>query len=584
MRTFEELALVFEKLEKTSSSLAMVDILADFLKKISPEEGRATAYLLRGQVAPEYQGLELGLAAKLVMRSIARALNLDTKVVESEFKKEGDLGNVTLKLKERMKGQKGLFLEKKQKYSILDVYQKLKEIAQFSGLGSQEKKIDTLTVLINHLSPLEAKYVVRLVLGTLRLGVAEMTFLYALAKAIGGKKEDKKILEKGYNVLSDIGEVTARALREKLKAFVRISPQLFVPTRMMLAERIESLEEIKEHIKGEVLVEYKYDGERAQAHIKKEKIKLFSRRHEEISHQFPELIKALQKNFLGKEGILEGEVVAVDKKTGNLLPFQSLMQRRRKYDIEKYVEKIPVCYFLFDILYFDGKSLLEEKISKRKEWLKKAVKESEELKFADYIVTADLSEIEDFFLTVTKKGAEGVVVKDANSDYEAGKRGWKWIKFKKEYASEMADTFDVVVVGGFFGTGKRKGTFGSLLVAAFDPKTNKYYSLTKVGAGFTDEDLKEIPKKLKPYLVKEKPRLVETEMKPDVWFEPHAVMEISGAEFTISPVHTVAKDKIKKGGLALRFPRFKRWRDDKSAEQATTVEEIFQMYQRKSSK
>ena len=569
---FKELAKVFSLLEKTSSSLAMIDILSDFFKKISPQEAKISAYLIRGEVAPPYEDLNLGLANKLVMRAIAKATQKKQEEIEKLFKKKGDLGDVVQDLIENSKGKE---------LTIEEVFEELKRIALLSGEGSQEEKINILANLIKSSSALEAKYIVRLTLGTLRLGVGEMTFLYGISKALTGTKEKKKVLEHAFNVLSDLGEVTFQAFKIGLEKLEEVSPIVGVPIRMMLAQRIKDLEEIKKHIQGKMSIEYKYDGERIQAHIKKDgKIILFSRNHENITSQFPDVIEAIKKSIKVKEAIIEGEVVAVDIKTDTLKDFQTLMTRRRKYNIEEYIEKVPVKYFLFDILFIDGKSLLKEELLKRKEYLQKSFSENNLINFAKYIVTENEEEIEEFFLQAVKQGAEGVMIKDAKSTYQAGIRGWNWIKYKKDYRQEITDTFDLVVVGANYGTGKRAGTYGSLLLASFDPEKNKYYTFTKVGAGFTDEDLENLPKILNQYKIKEKHRLVETEMEADVWFEPKKVMEISGADITISPVHTVAKDKIKKGGLALRFPRFLRWRDDKNPEDATTVKEIYQMYKK----
>ncbi|MGC9031522.1 MAG: ATP-dependent DNA ligase [Minisyncoccia bacterium] len=570
--TFRRLAEVFSLLEKTSSSLAMIDILSEFFKKISPKEAKISAYLISGEISPSYANLELGLAKKLVAKAIGKATNKTQTEVEKLLHKKGDLGIVVEDLLETQKGRK---------YSIEEVFEELKKIAKLSGEGSQEEKINLLANLIKNVSPLEAKYIVRLVLGILRLGVGEMTFLYSISKALTGTKEKKKILEYAFNVLSDLGEVTFQALEKGIENLKNAKPVAGIPIRMMLAQRIKDLKEIKEHINGKISVEYKYDGERIQAHVKKDKeIILFSRNHENITSQFPDVIGGIKGTFKGKETIIEGEVVALDLKTEKLLDFQTLMTRRRKYNVKEYIKKVPIRYFLFDILYLDGKPLLQENLLKRKKFLEEAFVENELVKFAKYIISESEEETEEFFLEAIKNGAEGIMIKDANSIYQAGIRGWNWIKYKKDYHQEITDTFDLVVIGANYGSGKRAGTFGSLLVAAFDQNKNKFYSFTKVGAGFTDDDLKNLPKILNPFKIPQKYKMVETGMEADVWFEPKIVMEVAGADITISPVHTVAKDKIKKGGLALRFPRFIRWREDKKSEDATTVEEIYQMYKK----
>ncbi|NCO15334.1 hypothetical protein AUJ30_01665 [Candidatus Wolfebacteria bacterium CG1_02_39_135] len=567
---FLKLAEIFSRLEKTASSLAMIDVLADFFPKISPGEARISAYLLRGEVSPPYEGLEIGLAQKMVIRAIVKAENIKTEKVDFLFKKTGDLGLVIENLRKDKKGA-GLRIEK--------VFERLVEIAKTGGLGSQEKKINLLLDLLLKTSGLEAKYIVRTILGTLRLGVGEMIFLYGLSKAFGGGKKQKETLEYAFNVLSDLGEVAYLVSKLGIKKIAEIEPKIGVPIRMMAANRIQELEEVGEHIKGSVSVEDKYDGERIQAHIKKSgEIVLFSRRQENITHQYPDVVIGFKKSFKAREAIVEGEVVAFDEEKNKMLPFQVLMSRRRKHAIEEYVRKIPVRYFLFDLLYLDGKNFLKKPLKERRTALERFFKEIAPVNFGRYIVTNNPIKIQSYFTDSIKRGAEGVMIKDASGTYRAGTRGWLWIKFKKEYKEELADTFDLVVVAGIYGSGRRAKTYGSLLAAAYSPKENKYYSFTKVGVGFTDEILARLPKMFEKYRLPEKSKLVETEMESDVWFEPKIIMEVSGSEITISPVHPVAKDKIKKGGLALRFPKFLRWRPDKSEKDATTVSEIYELY------
>lgn len=568
---FSRLAEIFGWLEKISSSLAMIDILAEFFPKISPQEAKISAYLLRGQLGPSYEeGLEIGLAEKMVARGLSRLKSVGIGEIEKLYQKTGDLGIAAEELIKNEKGA-GLTIEK--------VFEKLVEIAKTGGEGSQEKKINLLADLLSKASAEEAKYIIRTVLGTLRLGVGEMIFLYGLAKAFGVGKKDKEILEYAFNVISDLGEVAYIASRDGIKGITAAKPKVGSPIRMMSSNRIKELEEVKKHIKGAVSVEDKYDGERIQAHIKKNgEISLFSRRQEKITHQYPDIISGLKKSFRGKEAIVEGEAAAYDEKSAKLLPFQILMSRRRKHNIEEYAKKIPVRYFLFDLLYLNGENYLKKSLRERRAALERFFQKTGSIDFGKCAVTDDLSEIEYYFNESVKRGSEGIMIKDWTGIYRAGSRGWLWIKFKKDYREELTDTFDLAAVGALYGAGRRAGTYGSILLAAYEPKTNKYYSFTKVGSGFTDEDLAELPKIFEKYKIKEKHKLVETNMKADVWFEPKIAMEISGAEITISPVHTVAKEKIKQGGLALRFPRFLRIREDKSAENATTTKEIYDIY------
>jgi len=303
------------------------------------------------------------------------------------------------------------------------------------------------------------------------------------------------------------------------------------------------------------------DGERVEIHRDASgAVHAFSRRLERITHQYPEIIEAVAKSEVPKNTILEGEIVAFDFKTEHLLPFQTLMQRRRKHNIAAYIKKITIALFAFDLVLFKNRNLLNQPLSERRRLLQRCIKQSRRIRLSKYTASADIAIAERYFRKALVDDAEGVVIKAADGPYPAGKRGWLWIKFKREYQKQLADTFDLVVVGAIRGKGHRAGSYGSLLLAAFDPAGNRYYSLTKVGAGFSDKMLRSLPKTLEPYVIREKHRLVDTRMRADVWFEPIKVVEVAGAQLTVSPVHRVAHDLIKRGGLALRFPRFVRLR------------------------
>ena len=348
---------------------------------------------------------------------------------------------------------------------------------------------------------------------------------------------------------------------------------------MMLASRVHDLDEVPGHIRGEMFIEYKYDGERVQIHRDGNgDVHAFSRRLERIAHQYPEIIDAFARSDLPKNTILEGKIVAFDFKADHLLPFQTLMTRRRKHDIPTYIKKVTIALFVFDLLLVKNCNLLDQPLSERRRLLRRCIGQSRLVRLSKYTASSDTAVAEHYFRQALADGAEGVVTKAADGPYRAGKRGWLWIKFKREYQKQLADRFDLVVVGAVRGKGHRAGSYGSLLFASFDPATNRYYSLTKVGAGFSDKMLRSLPKILEPYVIRGKHRLVDTGMQADVWFEPIKVVEVAGAQLIVSPVHRVAHDLIKRGGLALRFPRFVRLRDDKTAEQATTVREIYDMF------
>jgi len=570
---FKKVADSFEELEKTSSNNKMMKLLSELFEETDKDDIDMVAYFCLGRIASEYEDIDMGVAEKMAMRAIAEAMDREDKEVKKSYNKKGDLGLVAEE-----------FAKKNNKLKVKEVFDKLHEIAKASGKGSQEEKIKILAELLKKSSAKEARYIVRIVLGNLRMGVGGMTVLNALAMAYAGGKEDKKNLEHAYNICPDVGIIAKTAAKNGLKGIKKIDVKVGRPVKMMLAQRVKKIEDIIEKMPGEMAVEEKYDGERIQAHKTGKEIKLFSRKMDDVTHQFPDVVDQIKKNVKDRSFIIEGEVVAVDKK-GNLLPFQELMPRRRKHDVEKYVKKIPVCYYLFDLLYKNGKNYIRKTYPKRYKALQSSIKkETKRLQMAKRIVTGKLEEMEEFFNKTIERGGEGVLVKSRGDDsvYRAGTRGWLWIKWKREYAKEMRDTFDLIVVGAFHGKGKRSGTYGSLLCAAYNKKEDVFETVTRLGAGFTDKQLEELPKKFRKMKVSHKParlKIKKDKIKPDIWLEPEIVVEVLGAELTRSPVHTCAEKDGK--GLALRFPRFVKYRKDKKPEQATTSKEIEQMWKKR---
>lgn len=582
---FKEFCEYLKGLEVTSERLRMISILAKLFKELSPEELQKATYLLLGELWPDWTGYpELGVAEKMCLEALSRASGIPKSELEKMFKRLGDIGRVA----ELAMQKKRLAALVAQQLTITDVYDSLAKAARATGPGSQDLKIRILTGLFLSASPIEAKYIARIVLGTMRLGIQEMTILDGLAQAFFGTKEKRPIIESAFNKYPDIGfiaRITAEKGEDGLKQ-IRAKPG--VPIRPMLAERLSSPSEILMKIGGEGIAEYKYDGERAQIHkTENEKIIIYSRRLENITNQYPDVVKAIKEAVQGETFIVEGEIVCVDPDTGELRPFQELMHRKRKYDIARAMQEYPVKVFLFDCLYLNGEELLEKPYPKRREILESIVKTTDMVELAKAKFVKNSDELEEFMLKAVEDGCEGVVVKSLSNDaiYEAGARGWKWIKYKRDYKSEMMDTVDLVVVGAFHGRGRRSGTYGALLVATYNPQRDMFESVCKVGSGFTDTQLAELPNFLGPYIVKEKPHNVDVAegMEPDVWVYPKLVMEVLGAEITLSPIHTCGKDIVyekfkKKAGLAIRFPRFINWRPDKGPTDATTSQEIFEMY------
>ncbi len=571
-------AEAYEKIENTTKRLEMTDYLVDLLKKTPKELIDKVVYLTQGKLYPDFLGIEIGIAERLAVKSVALATGYREDEIQSDLEKTGDLGETAEKFLAK-KTQISLF---RKPLTVETVYKTLDKMAKASGSGAVDLKIRLLTGLLMDATPKEAKYILRTVTGKLRLGIADMTVLDALAIAYGGGKEAREVLERAYNISSDLGKVAKIVAEQGIDGIKKFKVSVGEPIRPMLAERLSSPNEILEKLGGKCIAEYKYDGERIQAHKRGDEVTLFSRRLERITDQYPDAADIVRENILAKEAIIEAECVAVDPDTGEMRPFQELMHRRRKYDIKKSIEKYPVSLFVFDVLYVDGEDLTLKPYPHRHEVLRKIVKEDNRISIAKYIITDDPEELERFFEEAIENGCEGLVCKSLNNDsvYQAGARGWLWIKYKRDYKSEMSDTVDLVVVAAFHGRGKRAGTYGALLLAAYNDERDVFDTVCKCGSGFTDEDLQKIPKLMEPYIIPHRHPRVNANIDADVWFEPKVVIEVIGAEITLSPIHTCALGSIRKNsGLAIRFPRFTgRYRLDKSAEDATTVKEILQMY------
>ncbi len=584
---FRVLAEIFEKLEKTTKRTDMVALLVELFRKTPADVIDKVVYLMQGKLYPDWMGMpELGIGEKLIIRAISMATGFPANDVEKEYKRLGDLGKAAEVLKQR-KRQAALLAffgaPAAKLLTVSKVYGTLDKIAKTSGPGSIDLKVKLLGGLLQDATASEAKYIVRIVEGRLRLGVAEATMMDALAVVYGKTKAARTLIERAFNLCSDLGYV-ARVLAEKgIDALREMKVTVGRPIRPMLAERLSSPREILMKAGGKVLAEYKYDGERAQIHKKGNRIWIFSRRLENITHQYPDVQEYAIKHIKASEAIVEGEIVCIDPDTGELRPFQELMRRRRKHDIHTAMKEYPVSVFLFDILYADGEDFTQKPILERRERLKQIIEETDRFRLAEAIVTDDPEDLEKFFLKAIESGCEGIVAKaiHQNAIYQAGARGWLWIKYKRDYKSEMMDTVDLVAVGAFYGRGRRAGTYGALLMAAYDPEADMFRTVCKVGSGFTDEDLAKMADMFKPYIIDHKHPRVDSKMEPDIWFTPQIVAEIIGAEITLSPIHTCCWGKIKPGaGLAIRFPRFIRWRPDKGPEDATTIHEIMEMYKK----
>jgi DNA ligase-1 len=573
------IADAYEKIGATTKRLEITDLLVELLKKTPSEVIDKVVYLTQGKIYPDFVGIEIGVAEKLAVKALVKVSGRREAEVEEDLNKSGDIGEST----ESFVAKKKQVTFFQQPLTVEKVYETFDKMAKASGSGAVDLKVSLLAGLLAAASPREAKYVMKTVTGNLRLGIADMTVLDALAVAYGGGKEAREDVERAYNISSDLGRVAKTVVEKGIEGIKRFRVSVDEPIRPMLAERLSSPEEILEKLGGKCMAEYKYDGERLQAHKRGDIVTLYSRRLEDISSQYPDAVKLFKKHVKAKEAILECECVVVDVNSGEMRPFQELMHRRRKYEIERAIEDYPISLFMFEALYVDGKDLTFEPYTQRRRMLEQIIRESERVKLAQHMIVGDARELEKFFLEAIEDGCEGLVCKSIAKDsvYQAGARGWLWIKYKRDYKSEMRDTVDLVAVGAFHGRGKRAGTYGALLLAAYNSEDDTFETVTKCGTGFTDEDLAKLPKMMEKHVVSHKHPRVKSTLEADVWFEPAEVIEILGAEITLSPIHTCAVDSVRKGsGLAIRFPRFTgNCRLDKAAEDATTSAEMVEMYQ-----
>ena len=573
---FSIISDAFQKMEETSKRLELTDILVGLLKEIPEDVISKAVYLIQGKLRPNFEGIELGIAEKLVMKAMSKSSGIPLKKIEGNYNKGGDLGQTA----ESILQQKIQTTFASETITLEKVYETLFKIANLEGKGSQEMKMRYVSSILNDATPQEAKFILKILLGTLRLGIAENTVMDALAIAFTGKKENRQIIENAYNVSSDLGKVAEIVSTKGIEQIKKFEIQLFNPIRPMLADRIKSGEDTVKKFQSDFAAEYKLDGERAQIHKQKDTIMIFSRSLENITSYYPDIVEKISKLIISDNVILEAEVVAMNSNSGNFLPFQELMHRRRKYEIDEAVTKYPITVNFFDVLFSDGKNCMEMKYSERRKLLERIIKEDDFSRLIQMSIINSEEEVLEILENSINSGCEGLMLKQLDSTYRAGIRGSNWLKLKREYQNDLGDSLDLIVVGAFFGKGRRTGKYGTLLVATYNDEDDTFPSICKVGTGFTDESLDQLYQILSPKVtLKKNPRIV-SEMEADVWFEPELVIEIVASEITQSPIHKTALDKIKENtGLALRFPKFTgKIRTEKNSEDASTDEEVIALY------
>ena len=658
-------------MEETRSRLLLTDHLVSLLKQTECKIIDKVIYLIQGKLGPPYEGLELGLAEKMAIRALVQSSGRNVMEVLAVYRQKGDLGDTAAEMM-KTKNQNTLI---PQDMTVSRVFTTLVKIAKTTGSGSQDTKLRLVSSLLTETTPREARYIMKFLMGTLRLGIADFTVLDSLSIAFTNEKSNRSVLENAYNVSGDLGLVARELCSSGVEAVRSIQITLFKPIRPMLAERASSIEEGLHRMGGIASAEYKLDGERVQIHKCEERVELFSRRLENITNHYPDVVQAIRKMDNLRRVILEGEIIAIDPGTSQLLPFQELMHRRRKYGVEEAMQNYPVIVNVFDVLFNDSKTVTsspyeerrlllrqlfqighadlrvdgsisknssnlegirvtkgrknsknlvtpQELISTENPQQKKNVAKvlteksgtkvhrektlssnykltldnnelkgnaqhsskdisSNKIQLITQFMSGDRKEIQRFMDSAIEAGCEGIMLKNPKSAYRAGSREYLWIKVKREYRSELTDTLDLVIVGALHGRGRRVGKYGALLLAAYDEKEDLFRSVSKVGTGFTDQHLESFYNSLESLRIGHRAPRVDTRMEQmDVWFEPKIVIEVVASEITLSPAHTAGLNSIREGyGLALRFPKFTgKIRDDKSPEDATTVQELTKIF------
>jgi len=585
---FSEFAQYLKQLEETPKRLEITDILADMIKKLDKNEVDKALYLSLGSLRPPFDTKKFNIAEKMMIRAVSAALDTNEKTIQDSYKETGDLGDTYTSMASN---------NHTKNMDITQVHTFLSEIADIEGTGSQEAKISKSVELLSSFDNLSAKYVVRIILGTTRLGFTELTIIEALSQLVEENKNERKkikvIIEDTYMRHPDIGLIAKIIKSEGIKGLEKIDIETGIPIFPQKCQRVKSAEEALQKM-DDVWAEYKFDGTRVQLHYDKDKqleskyfeqdslfdlgedktfVKTFTRNLEETTHQFPEIIEAAKKHLNANSVIIDGEAIGYDKETGEFLPFQEIMQRKRKHGIKEAAKEIPIKYYVFDILYLNGKTLIDTPLLERRKLLLETVRDNNTIIIDEHLRTQNPEELQDYFELSKEKGLEGLVVKKSNSTYKAGARDYTWVKLKVADEKLLSDTVDCVVLGYYFGRGARASFgIGGFLAGIYDEDNNEYLTITKVGTGLSDEDWKELKSKADKIKITEPPKNLKMEKiyTPDVWVQPEIVVELGADEISKSSTHTA--------GYALRFPRLIRIVPDKNPTDTTGPKETKKLY------
>lgn len=590
---FKDFSSYLQQLEAISSRLKMTEVLAELYQQLASEEIQIASYLMKGSLVPEYQSLEFNFSIKMLLRALAKVKTTYEKItlqnekastlfslpedeaqeqVKKSYQQLGDIGLVAEEIvSERQQTLNYLASVKDQ--SILEIYQQLKLLALKSGPGSMTDKLNLMVDLFEKVESISAKFIARIVLGKLRLGFSTMTMLDALSYTHHKNKDDSQFLESLYQKKADVGLLakTYLSFKEKTQVAANYDVAVGVPVLPALCQRLNSSEEIIEKMK-QVLAEPKYDGLRVQIHVDKKAnspVTAYTRNLENVTHMFPELSKMLE-DIRAESCILDSEAVGVDPVTNKNVSFQETITRKRKHGVTDQAARVPIKFFVFDCLSFNHESLIDQPLEKRKQILTELVKDSRYLEKTKYLITNNALELHRFHEQQLKVGLEGAVIKKAGSVYKSGRKGWLWVKIKEEEGKKgkLKDTLDLVVMGYYFGRGKRTSFGIGAFLAGVMASDGTIKTIAKIGTGLTDQQLKDLKSEASLFELKIMPKeyTVAKNLRCDVWLEPKIIVEIAADEITRSPIHSAK--------VALRFPRLVQFRKDKALEQITTLQEL----------
>ena len=571
---YSDLCEYYEKIDSTPKRLTKIKYISELINETNDENIEKVIFLLQGIVFPAWDERKLGVASKIVIKSLKTSTGISTDQIEKEWQKTGDLG-ITAENIVKNKQQQSLFVSE---LTIEKIFENLRKLAEMEGLGSVGKKDQIISELLTSAKPIEARYIVRTVMGDLRVGSAQGTLRDAIIRTyfteIYEKRENEEkekfkeiseLVQNAYDLVNDFSVIISKIKEKGINGLKEVNLELFKPVNPMLFPKAVNIEKGFEMIGKPAIIEYKYDGFRVQIHKKNDEIKLFTRRLEDVTKQFPDIIATIQENVDAVECILDAEVLGIEKKTGKILSFQNISQRiRRKYDIHQIMKEIPVIIVIFDSIKYEGKSLLNTPFKERRNIINNIIKEkNNEILKSTMIESSSIEESNAFYEKSLLLGNEGIMMKSLTPGYKPGARIGYAVKVKP-----VLEPVDLIITKAEWGHGKRKGWFTSFSVSCKDESGN-LMDLGKVGTGIKELENEEGNATFETFTNMLKP-LITKELNSYVEVKPEVIVEIDYEE--------IQKSNNYNSGYALRFPRIKRIRND--IKEPSHIEDIKDIYEK----